>query len=515
MASANCPSCGKPLNVPEGVSQFYCSYCGTLINVSVKSYDTGIEADGTIRDRSTGYGLFRVPAISGWQVSGTTLRRTGTSSRPYLPSVELNGVQGGFMNLAVGEAGTRNSTAMNAMLAMYGSHLIGIDTINYAPVPDPIAAADSLASQIAGGMGASDLCFVQQLDAPALETQREIGFNRFKTTAQATSGLALVANPLAANVLRIYSFTAGGQPWKMAACVKLDATKEGMNLGEGMGGALGGIAEQIGDAFSSAAAAIPNPFASDYKEKSSDGDPYSTLGGFLMGGGLVGKMKRDREAAQRAQAQGEQVTVPPREAVEAERDPASGAVWSLPEFSSYTKMGTIFWSVSLVATLVSPEKLFAEQFNEGFLPVIKTIEAHPDIERLCLDVARQEALQVQQATQTQINVNQANFQAQQAAHRQVQQAYDSYNQAWHARSDAHHAQFRAASNSMFNTAGTGTASPDYSEAIRGVNTFTTSDGREVELSVNSDRAYENQAGDVIGGSGGFDPGADWTEIPRT
>ena len=32
--------------------------------------------------------------------------------------------------------------------------------------------------------------------------------------------------------------------------------------------------------------------------------------------------------------------------------------------------------------------------SEGFLPVIKTIEAHPDIERLCLDVARQEALQV-------------------------------------------------------------------------------------------------------------------------
>ena len=37
---------------------------------------------------------------------------------------------------------------------------------------------------------------------------------------------------------------------------------------------------------------------------------------------------------------------------------------------------------------------------------------------------------------------------------------------------------------------------------------------EVELDVSAERAYENQAGDVIGGSGGFDPGADWTEIPR-
>jgi hypothetical protein len=42
----------------------------------------------------------------------------------------------------------------------------------------------------------------------------------------------------------------------------------------------------------------------------------------------------------------------------------------------------------------------------------------------------------------------------------------------------------------------------------------TSDGREVELDVSASRAYENRAGDVIGGSGGFDPGADWNEIPR-
>ena len=57
--------------------------------------------------------------------------------------------------------------------------------------------------------------------------------------------------------------------------------------------------------------------------------------------------------------------------------------------------------------------------------------------------------------------------------------------------------------------------PDFSEAIRGVNTYTTSDGREVEVSVHADRAFENQAGDVIGTSNSFEPGASWTEIPRT
>ena len=118
-----------------------------------------------------------------------------------------------------------------------------------------------------------------------------------------------------------------------------------------------------------------------------------------------------------------------------------------------------------------------------------------------------------------INVALANkqvqFQAQQAAHRQQQAAFDSYNQAWQARSDAHHQQFRAATNAQFATPAPGSAAPDYSEAIRGVNTYTTSDGREVEVSVQADRAWENQSGDVIGTSGGFDPGADWTQLPRT
>ena len=40
-----------------------------------------------------------------------------------------------------------------------------------------------------------------------------------------------------------------------------------------------------------------------------------------------------------------------------------------------------------------------------------------------------------------------------------------------------------------------------SEAIRGVNTYTTSDGRSVEHSVSSDHVYETKYGDTVGVSG--------------
>lgn len=64
----------------------------------------------------------------------------------------------------------------------------------------------------------------------------------------------------------------------------------------------------------------------------------------------------------------------------------------------------------------------------------------------------------------------------------------------------------------------GHVAPDYtwtdgfSDAMRGVNTWVRPDGTEVETSTASDRAWTNAAGDVVGGSGGFDPGAGWTEL---
>ena len=64
----------------------------------------------------------------------------------------------------------------------------------------------------------------------------------------------------------------------------------------------------------------------------------------------------------------------------------------------------------------------------------------------------------------------------------------------------------------------GYVAPDYtwtdgfSDAMRGVNTWVRPDGTEVETSTASDRAWTNAAGDVVGGSGGFDPDAGWTEL---
>lgn len=63
-------------------------------------------------------------------------------------------------------------------------------------------------------------------------------------------------------------------------------------------------------------------------------------------------------------------------------------------------------------------------------------------------------------------------------------------------------------------------SANYSEAIRGVNTYTGLDGRPVEVSTVADHVYQNQYGDTFGVSGpALDPSLttqiNWTEIGRS
>ena len=521
----NCPACGGSLRL-EGMRELvYCPSCGNAIRLSFSQPAHSPLSDSTVRDASSGYGLFSLKAPQQWQVTGSSLRRTSSSSRPYVARAELQDETGGSIVLQIGDAGTRNSAGMNALMAMYGGHLAGIDHINYADVPDPLILADVNASSVATSIGASNMRFCQQLASPDLASEQAKAFERFSRIARISGGA--VSSPLAGIVLRIYELTCGGQPWKMASFVRIEATKEGLGLGEGVSGAMSNLAGSIGDMIGGTFGSMGSLFSGQLGGQQSPGQQSSGSGSamdFFMQGGLIGKMRRDRQAAQAQQAQTNQQqaaqlapqATPQQQPTLAQAQQAlsQGVAWCMPDFAQYVSSGTIFWSIPVMATFVAPQPSFDTQLKSMFLPLVSSLEIHPDVEMLAMQVVQQETAQVQAATQGQLAHNQAMFQAQQAAHRQQQAAFDSYNAAWQARSDAHHQQFRASTNAQFNT-GASSSAPDFSEAIRGVNTYTTSDGREVEVSVRADRAYENQAGDVIGTSGGFEPGADWTEIPRT
>ena len=411
--------------------------------------------NATVR-HTDGRGLFIVTIPSDWAIKDTAIKRQST--RPFNPQAIFEGPEGSII-LRQGDAGTRLSSGMKAVMSTYGAAIAGVDRTNYADMPHPVRLADAYVSDLAQDSGTSNLHFVREIPSQDLQRLQQDALQKYQQTGRAV-GNTMIKDPFAAEVLRIYGLRHNGVDINVAVYVRLYATKDATGV------------ENL------------NPMGLMFNA------------GLALGGLLSGKRKGQQQIQQSQLPVGQ-----------------GGSAWSVPDYESYVRDGTIYWDVCGFATLTAPSSRFEECLNTAFLPLVRTFDIHSDMVNLVLADAQQEAAQVQQATNRQINAMNMQTQATLARARQMSAASTAQTEAWLRNSDAHHQAFRERTNAQFNTGGEHSA-PDYSEAIRGVNTYVTSDGREVELDVSSERAYENQAGDVIGGSGGFDPGADWTEIPR-
>ncbi len=422
--------------------------------------------DATVRDKATGRGLFVVTLPTTWSLDETRLGRVDSASQPYRPFASFADGSGNLITLKVDDAGTQMSDGMKAVMRTYGSAIAAQDRTNYARMPHPLRLADNHILGITQQVGATGLCLAREWGSPDLNLRQQQAQSMFRAAAQAT-GPALLKSPFAAEFVRIYEFAYDGVQRTAAVYVRLYAIKDasGVDLMPvGLAGALGGA---IGNA---------------------------------IGNAVV------RRRSAKASSQGTAPTGPART--------KEAPPWCVPDFDDYAKGGTIYWSVQGLSTLVTRTDAFDECFATVFLPLVRTYQIHEDVLGLSGEAGRQYAASVQQAANAQVARMNAQTRAALAADRQRQAAFDAQLAQWHANSDAHHAAFRTQTNAQFGDGYAGSSAPDFSEAIRGVNTYVTSDGREVELDVSADRAYENQAGDVIGASGGFEPGADWTEIPR-
>lgn len=129
---------------------------------------------------------------------------------------------------------------------------------------------------------------------------------------------------------------------------------------------------------------------------------------------------------------------------------------------------------------------------KAFIELVNTFEVNPEIKKYkneLLDKQIQAQIAQVQGFQRQTQINIANNQyQQQKLTNMLRQNSESISagimDSWNKKMDS---QSRMSTN--------------FSEAIRGVNTYVTSDGRSVEHSVSSDHVYENKYGDTIGVSG--------------
>lgn len=151
-----------------------------------------------------------------------------------------------------------------------------------------------------------------------------------------------------------------------------------------------------------------------------------------------------------------------------------------------------------------------DEASQVFINFLATYQMDPNLEQQYNNMIMQKSNQIMMQTamyqaQTQANI-QSNMYQQQKLTNMLRNNSESISagimDSWNKKMDS---EFRMSNN--------------FSEAIRGVNTYTTTDGRNVEVGVSADHVYENKYGDVYGVSGNaIDDSTlskiNWTEIHK-
>ena len=169
----------------------------------------------------------------------------------------------------------------------------------------------------------------------------------------------------------------------------------------------------------------------------------------------------------------------------------------------------IDWQSDGVFTLQAFPDKFEAAYRGAFTDFCSTFRISNEVRRRFYDMQTNIQADIARTTRQQIDSMNMQFRTWQQINASQQAAFDSANRAWWDRTNASDSARRERYQSS-HSSGVG----DFAEAMRGVNTYVRDDGSEVEVSVDYDRAYTNNMGDVLGSNSAFEPGGSWTEMKR-
>ncbi|MBQ1826586.1 MAG: hypothetical protein II126_01315, partial [Erysipelotrichaceae bacterium] len=196
----------------------------------------------------------------------------------------------------------------------------------------------------------------------------------------------------------------------------------------------------------------------------------------LMKGGLIGKMLRNRKSEK---AEGsKQVTAAQKAEIEvSQQDGRKGDL-------------ILYGAQRIYMCVCTADK--EDEATDVFVAFVRSLQPEETLQsreseaitRKMSLIRQQAAINQSIALQKQAQLRQMQMQTSQMIARNARAASDGLMDSWNRKmaSDSHISQ-------------------SYSEAIRGVNTYTNSYGQNVEVSVGADHVYQNRYGDVYGVSG--------------
>ncbi len=490
LKALHCPSCGASVSLQAGQKLVKCPYCDTTISTGYGEQERQAGSGVQFTDQKTGLPLAKAVIPEGWNTQGFLFDQQIDDITPFATVINTYN-QDQTMQLTSRSGERWMQLLTKSMLSMSTPKTIQKKYL------DPQEYLVEYASRTLGipitpkSFGTISTRYSQNRST---EAQRIIG--RFNENARIILP-SVQCDFRLQNVLceayavigryqkdgREYSLIMGGDLYGLEYYDASPMAALGRGITNGIGKLLGG---QSGSAPQNPGAGFGNVFNETMKAMK-DGNESMFSMDFLRGGGLVGAMKRQKERMANEQAASQMNAQPqPPAQPQAARTPDGK-----PAFGHAREAGqpvdAIEWGAKRIYYAAGPAEQEEDLIRKfmlfaGSYQMDQGLEQR--LEQVHQQVRQQEQMSLQNATGYAMAAQQANMQRQAQISQTLQQSSNIVMQGWENR--------QAAQSRM---------SDNFSQAIRGVDSYTTTDGRTVEHSVASDHVYENRYGDTVGISG--------------
>ena len=484
-----CPQCGGSLHVEDGMVNVYCPHCGTQIHISYRNEEGSRNETFFLTPDGLPVASAIIPA--GYHTEAMVSQEWQSEFVPMKTVIRA---------VSPDERIVLGSTSKELY---YDIHSVGIKTIlsllqthtrnGYTSFVDPEEFQQTWTEQITG-MSLTPLAKASlpslygthpQLAEEQLQQELETYFRYLELTMP-------IENKLCDSVLYRYSGTLNGTSViVLSGCDYVGAELGGSKL-------LGQFSSTVGKVLQNSGAAEA---VSDFKKTFSDvmsGKQKMTMDDWMRGG-ILGVMKRNSAEKQSEEPKHtEQTAVNPDGSVPFGHSFEHGKGISFILFGALRRYSAIF-PVDAEASATPIFLRFVSSLKpDSHLAQQESMMIQQKFAALQQEVAQKQAM----AHQKQLQTIQMQQQTSQMIARNNAQTSAGIMDSWNKRMDS---QSRISNN--------------YSEAIRGVNSYVTPSGSTVEVSTAADHVYQNQYGDSIGVSGNavdsdIASKLNWTELQK-
>ena len=480
----NCPSCGATIDIQAGEKLVKCPYCDTTITATYDKNEQQMVGGTQFTDEKTGLPLGKAIIPEGWKTQGFMVEKQIDDITPFGTILNTyNSDQTMRMTTQFGEKWMQLLT--NSILSMATPKQIRRNYLEPKAYLADLAARILNVSITPGAFGKLETNYSRNR---SIEAQKIIG--RFNENARIILPNIQCDYKLQNVLCDSYAINGRFQNQGKEWCVIMAADLYGLEFYDAapMASLGRGLTSGIGKLFSGSqgdSSEFPNVFSETINAIKNGEESIFSMD-FLRGGGLVGAMKRQKEKLQTAEVNAQMNTGPVPQPQEAPRPQAAE-----PAFGHAKEAGkpvdAIEWGAKRIYYAVGPAELEQDLIRK-FMVFVGSFKQDQGIEQrleqIHQQVRQQEMMSLQSATGYAMASQQANMMRQAQISQTLQQSSNIVMQGWENR--------QAAQSRM---------SDNFSQAIRGVDSYVTTDGRTVEHSVVSDHVYQNKYGDTIGVSG--------------